>query len=78
MRRANASSSAPAAARGAAFIVACARGRGALLAALPELGAGLGAATAAQVWADGWQRAASSEAASEGEAGVVAWIEVEA
>ena len=59
-------------ARAAALVVACARRRGALLAALPALGAGLGAAgKAAWAWEQGWKRAASNDAPLEVEAAVV-------
>ena len=59
---------ATAAEREAAFVVACARGRGALLAALPALAAG---GVAARAWGAAWERAASKDAAAEMGEGVV-------
>ena len=59
---------ATAAERVAAFVVACARARGALLAALPALGAG---GVAARAWGEAWQRAAHFDAAAEMGEGVV-------
>jgi hypothetical protein len=64
-----------AAERGAAFAVACARGREALLVAVPALAAGLGGAAgdgvAGKVWEEAWRRAASNDAEQEMGAGVV-------
>ena len=62
---------AAAAERGGAFVVACAGGRGALLAEMPALGADLGAAGAAAAWREGWERAARNGTAQEMEVGVV-------
>jgi ankyrin repeat protein len=57
--------------RGDAFAVACARGRGALLAALPALVRGNGMIRAAMTMA-GWQRAASFDAAVDMDSDVLA------
>jgi ankyrin repeat protein len=54
--------------RDAAFIVACARGREALLAALPLLAQG---GSASRAWEAAWRRAAELDAALEMRAGVV-------